>query len=73
MWPYYGGGWGWFWMAGMMVVFWGAVIFLAVWAITTVTGRSAPRNDAVDTLRKRLAAGEITKDEFETTKRLIES
>lgn len=71
MWPYYGDGWGWLWMAGMMIVFWGAVVFLIVWAIAAATRPRASRDDAVETLRKRLASGEITKDEFETTKRLI--
>jgi uncharacterized membrane protein len=72
MWPYYGDGSAWFWMAGMMVVFWGAVIFLIVWAITAVTRSKAVGNDAMDTLRKRLASGEITEAEFETTKRLLQ-
>lgn len=72
MWPYYGGGSGWFWMAGMMVVFWGAAIFLVVWAVSAITRPKVTRDDAMDTLRKRLASGEITQAEFETTKRLLQ-
>lgn len=72
MWPYYADGWTWFWMAGMMVVFWGAVIFLIVWAITAFTRPKGVRDDAMNTLRKRLASGEITEAEFETTRRLLQ-
>ena len=72
MWPYYGDGWSWLWMAGMMIVFWAAVIFLAVWAVRAISGPKTSGDDALATLRKRLASGEITQDEFEKTKRLLQ-
>ncbi len=76
MWPYYAGdGWSWvswIWMAGMMVVFWGGVILLAVWLIRSVSGPRAGGDDAMNTLRRRLASGEISQDEFEKTKRLLQ-
>ena len=73
MWPYYSDGWSWLWMGGMMVVFWGAVIFLVVWAISSFAGpKAATGDDAVNTVRKRFAAGEITQDEFEKTKRQLQ-
>lgn len=75
MWPYYGDGWSWvswLWMAGMMVLFWGGVIALAVWLIRSTGRPGAGRDDAMNSLRKRLAAGEITQDEFEKTKRLLQ-
>jgi uncharacterized membrane protein len=72
MWPY-GGGWSWLWMSGMTVVIWGAVIFLVVWTITAITRPNSAGDDALNTLRKRLAAGEITQDEFENSKRLLQS
>jgi putative membrane protein len=69
------GGWGW----GMgllgglgMLLFWGLIIGLAVWLVVTLTrsGQSgAPRgaqpDTALETLRRRLAAGEITPQEFD--------
>lgn len=72
MWPYYGDGWSWLWMGGMMVVFWGAVIFLGVWAFRSLGGPKPAGDDAISTLRKRLAAGDITQDEFEKTKRILQ-
>jgi uncharacterized membrane protein len=72
MWPYYNGGWGWLWMGVWMVVFWGGVIFAAVWAIRSFS-RPRSEDDAVATLRKRLAAGEITPDEFERTRKILQS
>ncbi len=71
MWPYYGDGWSWLWMGGMMVVFWGGVVLLAVWLIRSSGRPSGGVDDAMARLRSRLAAGEITPDEFENTKRLL--
>jgi uncharacterized membrane protein len=63
MWGSFDGG-NWLWMAGIMVLFWGGVIVLAVFAIRAFTG--AQSNDqALAVLRRRLASGEITQDEFE--------
>jgi putative membrane protein len=73
MWPYYGGT-GWIWMTVMMVVFWGGLIALAVWAIRAFgPPRGGAGDDAMQTLRRRLAAGEITQEEFERTRRLLQS
>jgi len=71
MWGYDAGGW--FWMVPVMLLFWGAVI-----AAIVLVARSlgAPRKDgdaALQMLRKRLAAGEITPDDYERMKRLLES
>lgn len=76
MWPYwYGGGWGWMafgWL--MMVAFWVLVIIGAVVAIRWMSARYTPgRPDSPDTpveiLRRRYAAGELTKEQFEAMKR----
>jgi uncharacterized membrane protein len=73
MWPYYANdGWGWLWMSGMMIVFWGTVILFGVWAIRTLTRPRIDNQDAMATLRRRLAAGEITPDEFEKTRRILQ-
>jgi uncharacterized membrane protein len=65
MWGYYDG-WSWLWMAAMMVLFWGGIIAVAVFAIRAFSG---PRgNDqARDLLRRRLAGGEISLEEYEKT------
>ena len=56
----------------MMVVFWGAVIALTVWAVrSTRTGSSESRSGALDILERRFAAGEIDRDEFEARRALL--
>ena len=71
MWYYgSGGGWNWLWMTLMMLIFWGGVIAVAVWAIRSSLG-SRRENDALDVLRRRLAAGEISQEDFEKTKRIL--
>jgi uncharacterized membrane protein len=72
MWPYYGDGWSWLWMTGMMVVFWGALIVLAILGFRAIGGSGNTDGDAMSALRKRLAAGEITQEEFEKTERLLQ-
>ena len=70
MWNYGDGG-TWLWMGGMMVLFWGGVIALGIWAIRAF---SAPRHvgdSSFEILRRRLAAGEITPEEFEKTKKAL--
>jgi putative membrane protein len=72
MWYYgSGGGWSWLWMTLMMLVFWGGVIAVAVWAIRSGLG-SRRENDALDVLRHRLAAGEISQEDFEKTKHILQ-
>lgn len=69
------GGWGW----GMgllgglgMLLFWGLIIGLMVWLIVTLTrssqsgaSRGEPPDTVLETLRHRLAAGEITVPQFD--------
>jgi len=70
MWGYYDG-WSWLWMAAMMVLFWGGIFAIAVYAIRAFTG---PRgtDQAMDVLRRRFASGEITPDEFEKTRKALQ-
>ncbi len=74
MWGYYDGV-SWIWMAAMMVLFWGGIVALAVWGIRALAG---PRggggrdDDALKILRRRFAAGEITQDEYERNRRLLQ-
>lgn len=71
MW-YWGYGHGWPWIGAlMMVAFWIGFLFLAVWLFRTYA-RPHPADSAMDTLRRRLASGEITADEFERTRKVLE-
>jgi len=71
MWYYGPGGGGWFWMTMVgMLLFWGGVAALVVWLARRSS--SAPHVDgAMDILRRRLAAGEITPEDFEKTKKTL--
>ena len=70
MWGYFDGG-NWLWMAGMMVLFWGGIIVLAVFAIRAFNGPKG-NDQALDVLRRRLAGGAITQDEFEKTRKALQ-
>lgn len=71
MWYYGSGGWSWLLGTLIMLVFWGGVIAVAVWAIRSGLG-SRRETDAMDVLRRRLASGEISQDDFEKTKRSLQ-
>jgi uncharacterized membrane protein len=71
MWSYYDG-WNALWMAGTMLIFLGVFITVVVWGIRAYSGPKETGDQAVETLRRRLAAGEITPEEFERTKRVIQ-
>lgn len=70
MWGYVDG-WSWLWMAAMMVLFWGGVLAIAIFAIRSLTGRTG-NDQAMDVLRRRFAGGEITQDEFEKTRKALQ-
>ncbi len=69
------GGWGWGmgpWGGLGMLLFWGLIIGLVVWLVVTLTrssqsgaSRSAQPDTALETLRRRLASGEIKSQEFD--------
>jgi putative membrane protein len=75
MWPYgYGMGWGW--MAGgiVMIVFWalviaGIVILVRVAANRGVSDKGRSGETPLEILRRRYAAGDLTKEQFETMKK----
>jgi putative membrane protein len=68
-----GFGWGMGLLGGLsMLLFWGLFIGLLVWLIVVLTRsgqgqsvRGAQPDSALETLRRRLAAGEITPQEFD--------
>ena len=76
------GGFGWPWPGLIwlvfVVLFWGGLIALLIWAVRSTTApRRHPyqpdmtRESAMDMLRRRLAEGEITPEEFERIKDLL--
>ena len=77
MWSGDWNGWGVFWMSLMMVVFWGGLIWLVVYAIRQFSGSAgrAPNRvvSALEVLEERFARGEIDRDEYEDRRRVLES
>jgi putative membrane protein len=69
MWGYYDG-WNWLWMAPMMILFWGGIIALVFFAIRSSGSRG--NNQAMDVLRRRLANGDISQDEFEKIRKALQ-
>ena len=68
MWNYYGG---WVWIVPLMMVCAVVMIALLMGALRLFVGWQSGPDPAVETLRRRLAAGEITQEEFEKTNRLL--
>ena len=62
-------GWGWAWMTvGMvtMLLFWGAVLALIIWAVRSVSGgKGTVERSPVDIAKARYARGEISKEQFQ--------
>lgn len=62
---------GWWWVFGSMwmVVFWAIIIGLVIWGIKQFAGDRRTGEEPADTpleiARKRLARGEITREDFE--------
>jgi putative membrane protein len=72
MWYYGAGGVAWFWMAmAGMLLFWGGVVALVIWLIRRSSLPQHTNDAALDILRRRLAAGEITPEDFERTKKAL--
>ncbi len=66
-WMFFGGFW--------MIVFWGAIVALIVWAVIKLSRRedtsSVSKVNALDAAKERYAKGEITKAEFDQIKKDI--
>ena len=66
-------GFGWWMVFGGIwtVLFWGAIIALAIWGISKLTGRShaGAAQTPLEIAKERYARGEITKQEFEQIKK----
>ncbi len=70
MWGYYDG-WSMVWMGAMMILFWGGVIALIAFAIRAFTSGRAT-DPAMETLRRRLASGEISQEDFDKTRQALQ-
>ena len=71
----WGSGWGWGMMSvfgwGMMLVVWGGLAALVVVLVRAFSQNGQP-DGAAQALRRRLAAGEITPDDYERTRKLLQ-
>jgi uncharacterized membrane protein len=61
------------WLFPVMLLIWGVVIAASVMVVRGLGQPPERRDGALDVLRRRLAAGEITPEEFETTRKLLQS
>ncbi len=68
MWGW-GGGWWWLLMPIGMIVFWGGIIALIVWAISQFTQSRGGGDNALDIARARYARGDISQEEFDRLRR----
>jgi putative membrane protein len=71
----YGDGFGFGFMGiGMMVLFWGAIILLAVFAYRSLSDGDNKKSNtsALDILKERLAKGDIEPEEYETRRNTLE-
>ena len=73
---YYGGtgSIGWIWMGLSMIVFWGIVVALVIWAVRSFSHgaqNQPPRSVALGVLEERFARGEISPEEFTQKRDLI--
>lgn len=68
MWGW-GVGWWWLVMPIGMIIFWGGVIALIVWAIRQFSEGRGGGGNAIDIARDRYARGDISREEFEQIRR----
>jgi putative membrane protein len=55
------------------LLFLAGLIVLVIWAIRAFTRPPAGADTAMEVLRRRLAAGEISQEDFDKTRRLLQS
>jgi putative membrane protein len=63
------------WLMGalVMLLFWAGLIVLIVWAVRQFgPGQQSSAEEPMEILRRRLAAGEITPEEYEQARRALQ-
>ncbi|MGI8708934.1 MAG: SHOCT domain-containing protein [Actinomycetota bacterium] len=57
-----------------MILFWIGFVFLIIWGVRQISGRSRSGSDrrAIEILEERFARDEIDRDEFEERRRALE-
>ena len=69
---YYDSG-NWIWMTLMMVLIVAGVIAFGIWAFRANSNRQSSSTDpAIDVLRGRLASGEITQEDYDKTRKVLQ-
>lgn len=72
MWYYGGGdGWSWLWAGAALILFLGGAILLGIWAVRSLSSPKRTGDTAIEILRRRLAAGEISPEDFEKTRKVL--
>jgi putative membrane protein len=57
----------------VMVLFWGGVIVLAALALRAFTGGARSAHDSsLEVLKRRLASGEISQDQYEQARKVLQ-
>jgi uncharacterized membrane protein len=54
-----------------MLLFWGAVFAIVIWAARSFAGPRQTSDRALEILRSRLAAGDISQEDFERTRKVL--
>ena len=77
MWGFYGGPWWWMLFGGLsMLVFWGAIIWLVVWGVKQFAGGLgggiSSQEAPLEIAQRRLARGEITREQYEELKEALQ-
>ncbi len=72
MWGYYDSS-SWIWMMAMMLLFVGGLIGFVIWAIRAIAAPERQGDPALETLRQRLAAGQISQQDYDNTRRVLKT
>lgn len=74
-WPWWNTGYDWPWTLlwlAFAVLFWGSLMAILIWAVRLAIRPKRNQDRTMQVLLRRLAAGEITRDEYERIKRLVQ-
>jgi uncharacterized membrane protein len=60
-------------MSTIMLLFWAGVIAVLIWGVRALANPRGREDSGLETLKRRLAAGEISQEEYEKTRRVLQS